>query len=260
MGSRATPIADRRSDARRAIRGASIASALLFVTLCPAPVRAHADLDPLHDHRVLSLHLTDDGVVAQYVLAFSAATSEELRRGADANHDGLIAAEETTALAAGLVPLARGLALDLDGANIALARGAPHVEGAVGDVAGPREIAARWEQRLYPTTTGEHRFAVADGTKLARPGDLHVRISGEGQSRVLGVDHRVESRLSFLEAAFHRQDACQSATCALEIRFLGGGLAPKSPAPVAWGLLLGALGLVPLVVYGYRRRRSATGA
>lgn len=228
----------------------------LFAFLAPSLAHAHADLDPLHDHRIFSAHLTDSGVVVGYVLAFSAATSEELRREADANHDGRIGRDEEAALVARSATFARGLSANLDGAPIAFDDLEPKIEGAEGDVGGLREIAVRWERRIVPKAAGEHRLKIADGTKLARPGDLHVRVSGEGQSRVLGIDHRVESRLGFLEAAFHRQDTCQSSQCEVEVRFLGGGVAPTVSSRWLGGLALSILGGVPLVWYALRGRRK----
>lgn len=228
----------------------------LAVGLGPSVARAHADLDPLHDHRVLSVHITDAGLQLAYVLAFSAATSEELRRDADANHDGRLARDEVPGLIARVTSLSRGLSTDLDGAQIAFADVAPKVEGAEGEVTGPREIAVRWERRVLPTTTAPHRLQVADGTKLARPGDLHVRISGEGQSRVLGVDHRVESRLGFIEAAFHRQDACQTTRCTAEVRFLGGGVASSAGSGWLAGIAVLCLGVVTFAWYALRRRQT----
>lgn len=226
------------------------------------PAAAHADLDPLHDHRVLSVHVTDRHVALTYVLALSATTSSELRRAADADGDGRLSAAETASLHERAQAFASGLSLRLDDEDIALSTAPLTVDGLDGPNAGTGlaagEIAFRFSEDVMPKIGGQHVLRAADSSRLPRAGDLHVRVSGEGKvARVVSVDRRMEARLSFLEAAFHRQDTCQTTACEVAITFEGGGVRP--PPLARWPFALAGAGSVVALAFGawrWRRRRS----
>jgi hypothetical protein len=215
-------------------RAVAIGAPLLVVLTFAARATAHADLDPLHDHRVVSLHVTPTTTTLGYTLAFSAASSAELVKQLDQNGDGRLTGAELTALRLQVRRLA-GLAVDLDGEKIAATDGEIELSGADAEPSALREIAVRFTthplgrppappsaEKRKPAAV-VHTLRLADGTKLPRPGDFHVRLSAEGGARIASVDRKVEMRLSFLEAAFHRDEACQASACAVEVSFEGGG-------------------------------------
>jgi hypothetical protein len=253
----------------------------LLGTLVSSPyAHAHADLDPLHDHRVVALHVTPQATTLTYTLAFSAASSADLVKQFDKNDDHRLSGAELDALREH-VRASVSLAADLDGEKISpTAPGvAAEVTGADGEAGGLREIAVRFTSEPPARTsatpaTGKkapiplHTLRLTDATKLPRPGDFHVRLSAEGGARIASVDHKVEMRLSFLEAAFHRDEPCQASGCGLEVSFEGGlragqerQTAPGSTASLAWlgGLVLGLVLVLTALVVWSRRRVGATG-
>lgn len=246
---------------------------------------AHADLDPLHDHRVIALHTTPTRTTLTYTLALSAASTRVWIQQLDKNADDRLTGDEVAAL----VERARATIEcggDLDSTKIRCVaqRGGAgdqvEVTGADAEPNGAREMAIRFTSELAGAASQAaklegrpsralptHTIRLSDATRLPRPGDFHVRLSAEGGARVVSVDHKMEMRLSFLEAAFHRDDVCQATTCGLEIVFEGGVTrAAEAEAPrartgaivavVSAALLAAGIGVFALT----RRRRPSSSA
>jgi hypothetical protein len=224
------------------------------VWLAAAPAHAHPEFAPNEINRYARFDLiTADELRLAYTIMIGAAPALELRRTADANHDGSIDDAEAHALALAVAARARGeLDLTVDGAPVAPAFEEPQI-GLMGVEVAPSPFSVDLSARLRLGGAPPHtvRFDLRDPD---RAGEIEVRIE-EGPSTRLEVSHRGRDG-DERQTRFLFKGPKRTAVEDRSILFRFAGVPPPASAKRMWAAPLAAalLAAAALLIWLKRKR------